>query len=170
MGNSMKKRWICLYVENEIGVLAKISGLFSAKSYNLDSLTVGETEDPTVSRMTISLTSDDRTFEQIKKQLNRSIEVIKVVDYTDIPIHMRELLFVKINNCAGEDMAEVFRIAGVFGIKITDYDKSTVLLECVQTKTRNDDLIRLLGSCFCNRIEVVRGGSVAIEAVSMSDR
>ena len=77
----MKKRWLCLFVENEIGVLAKISGLFSGKSYNLDSLTVGITEDKTVSRMTISLTSDDRTFEQIKKQLNRSVEVIKVIDY-----------------------------------------------------------------------------------------
>ena len=74
----MKKRWLCLFVENEIGVLAKISGLFSSKSYNLDSLTVGVTEDSTISRITISLTSDDRTFEQVKKQLNRSVEVIKV--------------------------------------------------------------------------------------------
>ena len=62
----MKKRWISLYVENEVGVLAKIAGLFSGKSYNLESLTVGETQDKTVSRMTISVTSDDRTFEQIK--------------------------------------------------------------------------------------------------------
>ena len=76
----MKKRWICLFVENEIGVLARIAGLFSAKSYNLDSLTVGITEDNTISRMTISLTSDDKTFEQIKKQINRSVEVIKLVD------------------------------------------------------------------------------------------
>ena len=92
---SEKKRWICLYVENEIGVLARISGLFSGKSYNLNSLTVGETEDTTVSRMTISFTSDDRTFEQVKKQLNRSVEVIKVVDYTDIPIHNKEILFIR---------------------------------------------------------------------------
>ena len=67
----MKKRWICLFVENDVGVLARISGLFSGKSYNLASLTVGPTEDRTVSRMTISLTSDDRTFEQVKKQLGR---------------------------------------------------------------------------------------------------
>ena len=96
---SEKKRWICLYVENEIGVLARISGLFSGKSYNLNSLTVGETEDTTVSRMTISFTSDDRTFEQVKKQLNRSVEVIKVVDYTDIPIHNKEILFIKVKEC-----------------------------------------------------------------------
>ena len=86
----MKKRWICLLVENETGVLARISGLFSGKSYNLDSLTVGTTEDRSVSRMTIGLTSDDRTFEQIKKQLNRSVEVIKVADLTDTAIHIKE--------------------------------------------------------------------------------
>ncbi len=88
------KRWISLLVENEIGVLARISGLFSSKSYNLDSLTVGTTEDNSISRMTISLTSDNQTFEQIKKQLNRSVEVIKVVDFTDTAIHMKELMFI----------------------------------------------------------------------------
>ena len=80
----MKNRWIALYVENQVGVLAKVSGLFSGKSYNLQSLTVGTTEDETVSRMTICVTSDDITFEQIKKQLNRMVEVIKVIDFTDI--------------------------------------------------------------------------------------
>ena len=83
MDKGMKTRWISLYVENQVGVLSKISGLFSGKSYNLDSLTVGTTEDPTVSRMTIATVSDDETFEQIKKQLNRMIEVIKVIDFTD---------------------------------------------------------------------------------------
>ena len=97
-----KKKWISLLVENEIGVLARISGLFSGKSYNLNSLTVGTTEDTTISRMTISLTSDDQTFEQIKKQLNRSVEVIKVIDFTDIAIHMKELMFVRVNNCSNE--------------------------------------------------------------------
>ena len=82
--NGMKKRWISLYVENQVGVLSKIPGLFSGKSYNLDSLTVGTTEDPTVSRMTIATVSDDETFEQIKKQLNRTVEVIKVIDFTDV--------------------------------------------------------------------------------------
>lgn len=114
----MKKRWICLFVENEIGVLARISGLFSAKSYNLDSLTVGITEDSTISRMTISLTSDDKTFEQIKKQLSRSVEVIKLVDYTDTPIHMKEILFVKVSSCSDADIAELFRISKVFGVLI----------------------------------------------------
>lgn len=165
-----KKRWISLYVENQIGVLAKISGLFSGKSYNLDSLTVGETQDPSVSRMTIGLTSDDITFEQIKKQLNRSVEVIKVIDFTDIAINMKEILYIKISCCNEKDKEEIFRIAQVFELKIVDYNKTTVLLECVQSEVKNNDVIRLMNSIFINRVEVVRGGSVAIEAISMTDR
>ena len=166
----MKKRWICLFVENEIGVLARIAGLFSAKSYNLDSLTVGITEDNTISRMTISLTSDDKTFEQIKKQINRSVEVIKLVDYTDRPIHMREILFVRVNGCSDSDITELFRVSNVFDVPIIDYDSTTVLLECIQTENWNNDLISLLSRKFSNRIEIVRGGSVAVEAVSISER
>lgn len=166
----MKKRWICLFVENEIGVLARVSGLFSGKSYNLDSLTVGITEDSTISRMTISLTSDDKTFEQIKKQLSRCVEVIKLVDYTDTAIHMKEILFVKVNQCSDNDITELFRISKVFGVSVIDYDGQTVLLECTQTEKKNNDLIFLLERQFINRIEIVRGGSVAIEAVSISER
>lgn len=166
----VKKRWISIFVENEVGVLARISGLFSGKSYNLNSLTVGTTEDQTISRMTISLTSDEQTFEQVKKQLNRSIEVIKVVDFTDIAIHMKELMFIKVTDCTQQDMTEIFRICKVFDVKAIDYNTDTVLLESIQTETRNDDLIRLLQNIFPNRIEIVRGGSVAIEAVSITDR
>jgi len=166
----MKKRWLCLFVENEIGVLARISGLFSGKSYNLDSLTVGVTEDRTISRITISLTSDDRTFEQVKKQLNRSVEVIKVVDYTDIAIHMKELMFVKISGCSEKDIEEIFRISQIFSATVIDYDRDAVLVESVKTENSNNDLIALLGKCFANRIEIVRGGSVAVEAISITDR
>ena len=165
-----KKRWISLLVENEIGVLARISGLFSGKSYNLNSLTVGTTEDTTISRMTISLTSDDQTFEQIKKQLNRSVEVIKVIDFTDTAIHMKELMFVRVNNCSSEDMATLTYMRDIFSAKMIDYDTTAVLFECVQTEVRNNDFIRLMQSTFPNRIEIVRGGSVAIEAISISNR
>ena len=165
-----KKRWISLLVENEIGVLSRISGLFSGKSYNLNSLTVGTTEDTTISRMTISLTSDDQTFEQIKKQLNRSVEVIKVIDFNDTAIHMKELMFVRVNNCSNEDMATLTYMRDVFSAKMIDYDTTAVLFECVQTEDRNNDFIRLVQSTFPNRIEIVRGGSVAIEAISISNR
>ena len=161
----MKKRWISLFVENDIGVLARISGLFSGKSYNLDSLTVGRTEDRTVSRMTISLTGDDMIFEQVKKQLARCVEVIKVVDFTDAAIHRKEIMFIKIQNCTESAMTELFRIAGVYQVKIAGYSPSSVLLESVRTEEENDELAHLLEHRFTNRMEIVRGGSVAVESV-----
>ena len=165
----MKNRWIALYVENDVGVLAKVSGLFSGKSYNLQSLTVGTTEDETVSRMTICVASDDVTFEQIKKQLNRMVEVIKVIDLTNVPLHMTEILFAKILNCSIADKEEAFQIAQVFDVQVADIGKDSVLLECKLTERRNNELIALLRSKFKN-IEVVRGGAVAIESISASCR
>ena len=111
-----------------------------------------------------------KTVEQIKKQINRSVEVIKLVDYTDRPIHMREILFVRVNGCSDSDITELFRISNVFDVPIIDYDSTTVLLECIQTENWNNDLISLLSRKFSNRIEIVRGGSVAVEAVSISER
>ena len=142
MENTAKKRWVSLYVENDVGVLAKISGLFSGKSYNLCSLTVGETEDPTVSRMTISLYGDDKTFEQIIKQLNRSVEVIKVLDFTDLSIHKKEILYIKLHSLRRDEMEDVFRSASVFGVTITDYERGSLILECVKTESENDDVLR----------------------------
>jgi acetolactate synthase-1/3 small subunit len=165
----MKKRWIALYVENEVGVLAKVSGLFAGKSYNLHSLTVGTTEDPTMSRMTIGVMSDDVTFEQIKKQLNRMVEVIKVMDLTDTPTHMKEILYVKIMSITPEERAEVFQIAQVFAVDVVDIGADSVLLECKLKERKNNELIALLKSRF-KRINVVRGGAVAIEAISTRSR
>ena len=169
MDNNMKKRWISLYVENQVGVLSKISGLFSGKSYNLDSLTVGRTEDPTVSRMTIATVSDDETFEQIKKQLNRMIEVIKVIDFTDIFVRIKEILYVKVMKCTAADKVEVFQIAETFKAKVIDYGRDSVLVEFVQTATKNDAVVKLMKEEF-KSIEVVRGGSVGIESISMMER
>ena len=153
MDNNMKKRWISLYVENQVGVLSKISGLFSGKSYNLDSLTVGRTE----------------TFEQIKKQLNRMIEVIKVIDFTDIFVRMKEILYVKVMKCTAADKVEVFQIAETFKAKVIDYGRDSVLVEFVQTATKNDAVVKLMKEEF-KSIEVVRGGSVGIESISMMER
>ena len=161
MENKMKKRWISLYVENQVGVLSKITGLFSGKTYNLDSLTVG--------RMTIATVSDDETFEQIKKQLNRMVEVIKVIDFTNIFVRMKEILYVKVFKCTPEDKVEVFQIAETFKAKVIDYGKDSVLVEFVQTATKNDAVVKLMKEEF-KTIEVVRGGSVGIESISMMER
>ena len=165
----MKNRWIALYVENQVGVLAKVAGLFSGKSYNLQSLTVGTSEDESVSRMTICVTSDDVTFEQIKKQLNRMVEVIKVIDLTNVPIHMKEILFAKVLKIDAFQKAELFQIAQVFDVQVVDVGDDSVLLECKLTERKNNELIALLRSKF-KRIEIVRGGAVAIESISTSCR
>ncbi len=167
--SEMKNRWIALYVENQVGVLAKVSGLFSGKSYNLQSLTVGTTEDETVSRMTICVTSDDITFEQIKKQLNRMVEVIKVIDLTDVPLHMKEILFAKVTKLNSAQITEVFQIAQVFNVDVVDMNNDSVIIESKLTEHRNNDLIALLKSKF-KHISVVRGGAVAIESISTGCR
>lgn len=169
MDMRLKQRWISLYVENQVGVLSKISVLFSGKSYNLDSLTVGTTADPTVSRMTISTFSDEETFEQIKKQLNRMVEVIKVMDFTNSSIYMQEILYVKVKKCTREDKEELFQIAQTFGARVVDYGRDSVLLQFVQKATKNDAVIKLMKEEF-QTLEVVRGGSVGIEAINMADR
>jgi acetolactate synthase-1/3 small subunit len=167
--STMKNRWIAMYVENEVGVLAKVAGLFSGKSYNLHSLTVGTTEDETISRMTIGVTSDDITFEQIKKQLNRMVEVIKVMDLTDVPIHMKEILYAKITNITPEEKAEIFQIAQVFRADVVDIGVDSILLECKLTERKNNELTALLRQRF-KRVAIVRGGGVAIEAISTKSR
>ena len=169
----MRNRWIALYVENQVGVLAKVAGLFSGKCYNLQSLTVGTTEDETISRMTICVTSDDITFEQIKKQLNSMIEVIKVIDLTNVPIHMKEILFVKVSKIDASKKSEVFQIAKTFDehgqVKVVDVGPDSALLECMLTESKTNDLIKLLNTTY-KHIEVVRGGSVAIESISTTNR
>ena len=169
MSGTMKKRWIALYVENVVGVLAKVSGLFSGKSYNLQSLTVGTTEHVDISRMTISVESDDITFEQIKKQLNSMVEVIKVMDLTNVPVHMKEVLFAKIKRIDAQGKEEAFRIAKIFEIQPVDIGEDCILLESTLTERRNDELVALLRNSF-KHIDVVRGGAVAVEGISTSCR
>ena len=165
----MNRHVLSILLENEPGALSRVVGLFSARGYNIESLTVAPTEDPTVSRMTICVTSDDITFEQIKKQLNRLVEVIKVIDFTDVFVRMKEILYVKVRKCTKDDKVECFQIAETFKAKVIDYGKDSVLMEFVQTATKNDAVIKLIKEEFKN-IEVVRGGSVGIESISMMER
>ena len=120
--------------------------------------------------MTIGMTMDDVTFEQVIKQLNRCVVVIKVIDFTEVPIHKKELLYIKVSSCSEKDKAEVFRLAKVFSLDIIDYDRNHIIVQCVKTEDANNDMIALFNKTFINRVEVVRGGSVAIEAVSTQER
>ena len=173
MNNMLKERWIALYVENEVGVLAKVAGLFSGKSYNLQSLTVGTTEHEDISRMTIGVASDDSTFEQIKKQLNTMVEVIKVIDLTNMPMHMKEILFAKLKRISPEEKAEAFRIVEVFSsgghIRAVDIGEDALIIESALSKRRNDEFCVLLRKTF-KHIDIVRGGAVAMEGIYTSER
>lgn len=160
----MTKRWLALYVENNVGVLAKISGLFAGKNYNLDSLTVGTANDVTISRMTVSLTGSDAVFEQIKKQLNRCVDIIKVVDLTGTAVEVKELLFIKVYNCSAKEKTEIFQTAAVFNAKICDCGRHDILIESTSSCERNDELISLMEQY--KNIEIVRSGAVAIEKCS----
>ncbi len=170
MAGNMEQRWVALLVENQVGVLAKVADLFAGKSYNLGSLTVGETEHEDVSRMTISAVCDDITFEQIKKQLNTMVEVIKVIDLTNVPVHMKEIMFATVSKLSPEEMQQCFQIAQVFKIEVDDIGQDSVVLECMLTERRNNELIALLKTKFKNRVEIVRGGAVAVESISTSCR
>ena len=115
---------LSILAENEAGALSRISGLFSARGYNIESLTVAPTEDPTMSRMTIVTSGSDDVIEQITKQLNKLVEVVKVVDLTDGNHIERELMLVKVR-AAGKDRDEMKRLADIFRGRVLDVtDKS----------------------------------------------
>lgn len=157
----IKKRWVALYVENEIGVLAEISGLFAAKAYNLDSLTVGETADKTVSRMTIGIISDDALFEQIKKQLNRMVNVIRVVDLTEHYLAERELAFFRIEDCSASAAAQVMKIAERHGLQVVSREDGGFVLQSVVSKAKTDEILRIFSKMNL-KVDIARSGSVAI--------
>ena len=141
--NGMKKRWISLYVENQVGVLSKISGLFSGKSYNLDSLTVGTTEDPTVSRMTIATVSDDETFEQIKKQLAKLVAVRDIKELKPDESVRRELMLVKIRVNENE-RRNVIAISDVFRGRIVDVGQESLIVELTGNQSKLEGFLNLV--------------------------
>ena len=154
------KHIISLMVENKQGVLARISGLFSGRGYNLESITAGVTTDPTVSRITLACTGDDSVVEQIKKQLNRLIDVIKVNELTDTPSLNRELMLVKVS-AKGSQRGEIFQVADVFKAQIMDVGHESMTVELVGSPDKIDDLIALLQPY--GIAEVARSGVVAME-------
>ncbi len=151
---------ICLHVENQQGVLARISGLFSGRGYNLESITAGVTTDPTVTRITLACTGDDAVVEQIKKQLNRLIDVIKVTELTGVPSLNRELMLVKVN-AKGPQRGEIFQVADVFKAQIMDVGHESMTVELAGSPEKIDDLVALLQPY--GIAEMARSGIVAME-------
>jgi acetolactate synthase-1/3 small subunit len=122
------KEIISVLVENHFGVLAHIAGLFSARGFNIDSLTVGETEDPTISRMTIVVDGDERTLEQVKKQLNKLIDVIKVNDLTKTDYIDRELILIKVL-ATPETKHKITQLVNKYQGKILDVNPEHITVE-----------------------------------------
>lgn len=157
-----EKHTISLLVENKPGVLARIAGLFSAKNYNIISLTVGETTDPTVSRMTIVTEGHPLIIEQIVKQLRKLIDVIKVLDLTESGESFveRELVLIKVNAKNSDERAEAMRIAQIFRGNIVDVSPETLTIEFTGNEEKIEAAINLLKECGIR--ELVRTGKVAI--------
>lgn len=154
------KHTISVLVENHPGVLARISGLFSARGFNIDSLAVGETEDATVSRMTIVVKGDERTLEQVKKQLNKLIDIITVQDLTQKKFIDRELTLIKVNVANAKDRSQIIDIAEEMHANAVDIGIETITLEAIGESSRIDALIERLRQFGIK--EMVRTGKIAM--------
>jgi acetolactate synthase-1/3 small subunit len=150
---------ISVLVENEFGVLSRVAGLFSGRGFNIDSVTVAPTNEDGMSRMTIVTRGDEQILEQINKQLNKLIDVIKVIDFTDGSGVERELALIKVT-AEDQSRAEVLRIVDIFRAKIIDVTPKSYTIEATGNPVKIDailDLLRPLGLK-----ELVRTGAVAI--------
>ena len=150
---------ISVLVTNEFGVLSRISGLFSGRGFNIESLSVAETLDPKVSRMTIVTSGDDKILEQINKQLNKLINVIKVYDFTGEEHIERELALVKVNLTA-DSRAEILSIVDIFRAKVVDVSPRTYTIEITGDEEKISALTELLRPFGIK--EIVRTGRIAM--------
>jgi acetolactate synthase I/III small subunit len=150
---------ITVLVENEFGVLARIAGLFSGRGFNIDSLSVAPTNEDTLSRMTIVTRGDDKILEQINKQLNKLVDVIKVIDFEDGSCIEREMALIKVT-AEDEKRAEVLRIVDIFRAKIIDVTARSYTIESTGAPAKIDAILELLRPLGLK--ELVRTGAVAI--------
>lgn len=150
---------ISVLVENKFGVLARIAGLFSGRGYNIESLSVGETIDPQISIMTIVTTGDDRVIEQITKQLNRLVDVIKVVDLTEIDHVEREMVLIKVAP-KKENRLELLKTVEIFRGRVVDSGATTYTIEVTGDEKKIEAFIELMKPMGIK--EFVRTGKVAI--------
>ena len=150
---------IALLIENESGALSRVSGLFSARGYNIESLTVAPTEDASLSRMTIVTSGSDDIIEQINKQLNKLVDVVKVVDISESAHVERELMLIKVR-ATGKDREEMKRMADIFRGRIIDATDSSYIIELTGNQTKLDSFIGAIDTTLI--LETVRSGIVGI--------
>ena len=155
---------ISILIENEAGALSRVSGLFSARAFNIESLTVAPTEDASLSRMTIVSTGSDDVIEQITKQLNKLIDVVKVVDLSEAAHIERELMLVKVR-AAGKDREEMKRIADIFRGRVIDVTDSTYVIELTGNGSKLDAFLDAIDRSLI--LETVRTG---VSGIGRGDR
>ncbi len=155
---------LSLLMENEAGALSRVSGLFSARAFNIESLIVAPTEDPTVSRMTVVTFGSDAIIEQITKQLNKLVDVIKVVDLNEFRHIERELMLIKLIT-KNEYRDEAKRMVDIFRGRIIDATENTYTIEMTGTGEKNDAFIEALDNSMI--LEVVRSG---VSGLSRGDK
>lgn len=149
------RRIISILMENEPGALSRVVGLFSQRNYNIETLTVAPTEDPTLSRLTLTTNGDEKKIEQVTKQLNKLVEVVKVVDLTEGSHIERELLLIKVK-ATGAQRAEIKRTADIFRGQIVDVTPSVYTIQLTGTSDKLDAFIQALSEHAI--LEVVRTG------------
>lgn len=150
---------ISILVENKVGVLARITSLISGRGFNIDSLAVGETENPAISRITIVVRGDDAILEQVRKQIGKVIDVIKVIDFTNEEFVERDLMLTKVN-CPIGKRGEIIEIADIFRGKIVDVGQKDLIIEIAGTEDKLEAMLSLLRPYGIK--ELVRTGSIAI--------
>ncbi|NLW03481.1 MAG: acetolactate synthase small subunit [Clostridiaceae bacterium] len=151
---------LSVLVENQAGVLSRVSGLFSRRGYNIDSLSVGVTEDPAISRMTIVVKGDRYILEQIKKQLNKLIDVIKVIDLDKDKSVFRELMLIKVN-ARENSRASIIEIVDIFRASVVDVSNETLTVEMTGDEDKIEAFISLMKPYGIR--EIVRTGLTALE-------
>ncbi|MFA5253483.1 MAG: acetolactate synthase small subunit [Methanoregula sp.] len=156
----MKPHTLSVLVENRAGVLSRVTGLFSRRGFNIESLAVGTCEEPDMSRITIVAIGDDAQIEQIMKQLNKLIDVIKVSDITENERVERELVMFKVTAEQGETRAEIMQIAAIFRAQIVDVGAKSVVLQVVGDSDKIDAMEKLLRQFGIK--ELIRTGRIAI--------
>jgi len=150
---------ISIMLENEPGALSRVAGLFSARGYNIETLTVAPTEDPSLSRMTIVTSGSDDVVEQITKQLNQLVDVVKVVDLSEAAHIERELMLIKVR-ATGKEREEMKRMSDIFRGRIIDVTDSTYTIELTGTGSKLDAFIHALEPSLI--LETVRTGASGI--------
>ena len=155
----MKKHIIAVLVQNKSGVMARVASLFSRRGYNIDSIAVCATEDPEVSRMTIVARADDDILEQITRQLNKLIEVIKVSDITNDPLVDRELALIKVG-ATPTNRADIIQIVDIFRAHIVDVNPRSVTVEVTGDEGKMEAIIQMLRPYGIK--EIVRTGKIAM--------